>query len=41
VLFLPRTLQSRAPIPLWRLLPIASTWDWRKQRRLWAGLHGR
>ena len=41
MLFLPRTLQSRAPIPLWRLLPIASTWDWRKQRRLWAGLHGR
>jgi hypothetical protein len=41
VLFLPRTLRGRDPIPLWRLLPIASTLDWRQQRRLWAGLHGR
>ncbi len=41
VLFLPRTLKGRDPIPLWRLQPIASTLDWRKQRRLWAGLHGR
>jgi len=41
VLFLPRTLRGRDPIPLWRLQPIASTPDWRKQRRLWAGLHGR
>jgi hypothetical protein len=38
VLFLPRTLRGRDPIPLWRLLPIAATPDWRKQRRLWAGL---
>ena len=41
VLFLPRTLRGRDPIPLWRLLPIAAALDWRKQRRLWAGLHGR
>ena len=41
VLFLPRTLRGRDPIPLWRLLPIASTPDWRQQRRLWAGLVGR
>ena len=39
--FLPRTLRGRDPIPLWRLLPIASALDWLKQRRLWAGLHGR
>jgi hypothetical protein len=38
VLFLPRTVRGRDPIPLWRLQPIASTLDWRKQRRLWAGL---
>ena len=41
VLFLPRTLRGRDPIPLWRLLPIAAALDWRKQRRLWAGLVGR
>jgi hypothetical protein len=41
VLFLPRTLRGRDPIPLWRLQPIAAALDWRKQRRLWAGLHGR
>ncbi len=41
VLLLPRTLKGRDPIPMWRLLPIAATLDWRKQRRLWAGLHGR
>jgi hypothetical protein len=41
VLFLPRTRQGRDPIPLWRLQPIAAALDWRKQRRLWAGLHGR
>ena len=41
VLFLPRTARGRDPIPLWRLLPIAAALDWRKQRRLWAGLHGR
>lgn len=38
VLFLPRTEGGRDPIPLWRLQPIASTLDWRKQRRLWAAL---
>jgi hypothetical protein len=41
VLFLPRTLRGRDPIPLWRLQPIAAALDWRKQRRLWAGLQGR
>jgi hypothetical protein len=41
VLFLPRTVRGRDPIPLWRLQPIAAALDWRKQRRLWAGLHGR
>ena len=38
VLFLPRTERGRDPIPLWRLLPIASTVDWKKQRALWATL---
>jgi hypothetical protein len=38
VLFLPRTERGRDPIPLWRLLPIAAVPDWKKQRRLWAGL---
>jgi hypothetical protein len=38
VLFLPRTQQGRDPIPLWRLLPIAATVDWKKQRILWANL---
>ena len=41
VLFLPRTVRGRDPIPLWRLQPIAAALDWRKQRRLWAGLRGR
>ena len=41
VLFLPRTLRGRDPIPLWWLQPIASTLAWRQQRRLWAGLLGR
>ena len=41
VLFLPRTVRGRDPIPLWRLQPIASTLAWRQQRRLWAGLLGR
>jgi hypothetical protein len=41
VLFLPRTVRGRDPIPLWRLQPIASTLAWRQQRRLWAGLVGR
>ena len=38
VLFLPRTERGRDPIPLWRLQPIASTRDWKKQRTLWASL---
>ena len=38
VLFLPRTKRGRDPIPLWRLQPIASTVDWKKQRILWANL---
>ena len=38
VLFLPRTERGRDPIPLWRLQPIASTVDWKKQRTLWASL---
>jgi len=38
VLFLPRTKRGRDPIPLWRLQPIASTRDWKKQRALWASL---
>ena len=38
VLFLPRTLRGRDPIPLWRLQPIAAALDWRKQRRLWRQL---
>ena len=38
VLFLPRTERGRDPIPLWRLLPIAATVDWKKQRTLWASL---
>jgi hypothetical protein len=41
VLFLPRTARGRDPVPLWRVQPVASTLDWRKQRRLWAGLVGR
>jgi hypothetical protein len=35
VLFLPRTERGRDPIILRDLQPIASTPDWRKQRRLW------
>jgi hypothetical protein len=38
VLFLPRTERGRAPVILADLLPIASTLDWRKQRRMWQGL---
>ena len=41
VLFLPRTERGRDPIPLWRLLPIAATLDWKKQRRLWADVSRR
>src|SRR5262245_51675254 len=35
VLFLPQTARGRDPLPLWRLLPIAATPDWKKQRRMW------
>jgi hypothetical protein len=38
ILFLPRTEHGRDPIHLAQLQPIASTIDWRKQRRLWAEL---
>ena len=38
VLFLPRTERGRDPIPLWRLQPIVSTVDWKRQRTLWANL---
>ena len=36
VLFLPRTEIGRAPVILAELQSIASTPDWRKQRRMWA-----
>jgi hypothetical protein len=35
ILFLPRTERGRDPIHLRLLQPIASTIDWKKQRRLW------
>jgi hypothetical protein len=38
LLFLPRTERGRAPLILRDLQPIASTPDWKKQRKLWAGL---
>ena len=41
ILFLPRTPLGRAPIILWDLQPIASTLDWRKQRRKWLDLQDR
>ena len=41
VLFLPRTERGRAPVILRDLLPIASTLDWRKQRRMWAERFGK
>jgi hypothetical protein len=40
LLFLPKTQRGRDPIHLAQLQPIASTLDWRKQRRLWAELAG-
>jgi hypothetical protein len=38
ILHLPRTETGRSPIILARLQPIASTFDWRKQRKLWSQL---
>lgn len=38
LLHLPRTERGRDPIILRQLQPIASTLDWRKQRRLWHDL---
>jgi hypothetical protein len=38
ILFLPPTVRGRDPIVLRQLQPIASTPDWRKQRRLWEEL---
>jgi hypothetical protein len=38
ILFLPRVERGRDPILLRQLQPIALVPDWRKQRRLWAGL---
>jgi hypothetical protein len=38
LLFLPRTERGRAPIILRDVLPIATTIDWGKQRRLWQRL---
>jgi hypothetical protein len=38
VLFLPRTESGRDPIHLRLLQPIASTLEWKKQRRMWREL---
>jgi len=38
ILFLPRTERGRDPVILRQLQPIASTLDWKKQRRMWAHL---
>jgi hypothetical protein len=38
ILFLPRTAKGRDPIREIMLRPIAAVLDWRKQRRMWAGL---
>jgi hypothetical protein len=38
LLFLPPTPRGRDPIILADLMPIAATFDWRKQRRLWRQL---
>lgn len=38
LLHFPRTVIGRDPIILAQLLPIAGTYDWRKQRRLWREL---
>jgi hypothetical protein len=36
LLFLPNTERGRDPIVLRDLLPVATTSDWKKQRRMWA-----
>ena len=41
ILLLPRTQHGRDPIHLGQLQRLASTWDWRQQRRLWAELRRR
>jgi len=42
ILFLPRTERGRDPVILRQLQPIASIFEWRKQRRLWrAVVHAR
>jgi hypothetical protein len=38
LLFLPPTQRGRDPIILADLMPIAATFDWRKQRRRWRKL---
>jgi site-specific DNA recombinase len=38
ILFLPRTVSGRDPIHLALLQPIAGTFDWQKQRRMWREL---
>jgi hypothetical protein len=38
LLFLPRIEQGRDSIRMAQLQPIALTWDWRRQRRLWREL---
>jgi hypothetical protein len=42
LLFLPRVTRGRDPLHLRQLQPIAATFDWRHQRRLWRALrrHG-
>ena len=38
ILFLPETVQGRDAVTEKQLRPIAAVSDWRKQRRMWAGL---
>ena len=38
ILYLPPTRRGRDPIRLARLQPIALTWSWTKQRRMWSAL---
>jgi hypothetical protein len=41
VLFLPRTVRGRDPIPLRQLQRVAAELDWKHQRRLWQALLAR